>query len=581
MHGRFSWNNTPRGRTWALAALLLFLPAVLFPLLTGAQEPAPVARITEYAIPAGSFPHDPALDPADIVYYTAQRGNKIGRLNPADGQVTEFTVPTANSGPHGLVSDAAGNIWFTENSAGKIGKLDPRTGQVTEFPMPDSTARDPHTPIFDQRGILWFTVQGANRVGRLDPATGEVRLFAVPTARALPYGIKVDASGVPWFVEFGTNKLARIDPATFEIQEFVIPEGNARPRRLAIAPNADIYFTDFNVGRLGRFRPATAEFRLWDSPSGRNSQPYGIAADAFGIIWYNESSVSRIVRFDPRDESFSTVTIPTPGSVVRHMEVDSVGRVWLAESGIDRIGKVEPLPRVVPAGIVNAAGFSGSQLAPGEIISIFGTNLAFATVQAAELPLPRELAGVSLTLGDIPLPLFYVSPGQINAQVPYEAPLGSPTLAVKQDRTNPQGGMMIAFGLTVTVAATAPGIFVAADGVTALAVDAQSGRLINAENPAAGGSVVTLFASGLGAVNPPVASGAAGALQEPFNRTTQAISVTVGDRAAEVLFSGVAPGYAGLYQLNVRLPSPLPTGAAAVVLTAAGASSKPANLSIR
>ncbi len=574
MHGRFSWNDTSRRWTWGLAALLLFLPAVLLPLLTGAQEPAPVAIITEFRIPAGSFPHDPALDPSDIVFYTAQQGNKIGRLNPADGQVTEFTVPTANSGPHGLVSDAAGNIWFTENSVGKIGKLDPRTGQVTEFPMPDSTVRDPHTPTFDQRGILWFTVQNGNRIGRLDPATGEVRLFAVPTARALPYGIKVDASGVPWFVEFGTNKLARIDPATFEIQEFVIPQTNARPRRLAIAPNGDIYFTDFPVGRLGRFRPGTAEFRMWDSPSGRNSQPYGIAADAFGIVWYNESSVSRIVRFDPRDESFSMEAIPTPGSVVRHMEVDSVGRVWLAESGIDRIGKVEPLPRVVPAGIVNAAGFSGSQLAPGEIISIFGTNLAFNVAQATQLPLPQELGGVAMTLGGQPMPLFYVSPGQINALVPFEVPVGNATW----DMTR-RGSVGAATNFSVF--ATAPGIFVATDGVTALAVDAQSGRLITTENPAAAGSVVTLFASGLGAVNPPVASGAAGALQEPFNRTTQTVSVTVGERAAEVLFSGLAPGYAGLYQLNVRLPSPLPSGAAAVVITAGGATSKPANILLR
>jgi uncharacterized protein (TIGR03437 family) len=224
---------------------------------------------------------------------------------------------------------------------------------------------------------------------------------------------------------------------------------------------------------------------------------------------------------------------------------------------------------------VNAAGFSGSQLAPGEIISIFATNLAFTTAQAREFPLPRELGGTSVTLGGVSLPLFYVSPGQINAQVPFEASPGSAALVVKQVGTNQESSV------TVTLAATAPGIFVAADGVTALAVDAPSGRLITAENPAAAGSVVTLFASGLGAVNPPVASGAAGALQEPFNRTTQTVSVTVGDRAAEVLFSGLAPGYAGLYQLNLRLPSPLPTGTVSIVITAGAATSKPANLFAR
>ncbi len=575
------------GRQWRSAALALFLPAA-----AGGQTPPPapppIAVITEYNIPAGSFPHDPALDPGDVLWYTAQRGNKIGRVNPSTGEVTEFAVPTANSGPHGLVSDAAGNIWFTENSAGKVGRLDPRTGQVTEYAMPEAAARDPHTPVFDQRGILWFTIQNANRVGRLDPATGEVRLFPVPTANARPYGIKVDAGGVPWFVEFGTNRLAKIDPQSGAIQEFVIPESSARPRRLAIAPNGDIYFADFNAGRLGRFRRsadgAGGEFKLWDSPSGRNSQPYGIAADQAGMVWYNESAANRIVRFDPRDESFASLAIPTPGSIVRHMEADSVGRLWLAESGIDKIGKVEPAPRLTAAGVVNAAGFSGAQVAPGEIIAIFGTNLSLARMPASSLPLPRELGNTSVTLAGLPVPLFYVSPGQINALAPFETPPGNVMLVVRQ------GGQPGAFApgvagqetsTSLAVAAAAPGIFVAADGVTAAALDAQSGRAVTAENPAAQDSVVTLFASGLGAVSPPVASGAAAPDQEPLSRAALAVSVSIGGRSAEVLLSGLAPRYAGLYQINVRLPSGLPSGAAPIVITAAGAASKSANLPLR
>jgi virginiamycin B lyase len=527
--------------------------------------------ITEYPIPAGSFPHDPALDPADMVWYTAQQGNKIGRLNPADGRVTEFAVPTPNSGPHGLVSDSAGNIWFTENNAGKIGKLDPRTGQITEYPMPEAGVRDPHTPVFDQRGILWFTAQNANRIGRLDPATGEVRLFPVPAAGARPYGIKVDASGVPWFVEFGTNKLARIDPVTFTIEEFVIPQTDARPRRLAFVPGGDLYYTDPGGGRLGRFRPSTREFKLWATPSGRSAQPYGIAADAAGIVWYNEASVSRIVRFDPSAEAFSTVAIPTPGSTVRHMETDSTGRIWLAESGIDRIGKLEPAPRLSTAGVVNAAGFEGTQVAPGQIIAIFGTNLAFAAAAAASLPLPRDLGGASLTLGSLALPLFYVAPMQVNAQVPFEAPPGETTLRVRQG----QEGSTV-----VTVAAAAPGIFVLADGRTAAAVDGVTGRPINSENPAAAGSVVTLYASGLGAVNPPVASGVASP-SEPLSSTTLAVAATVAGQPATILFSGLAPGFAGLYQLNLRLPMGTAAGPASVVITVAGVPSNVAQFLIK
>jgi virginiamycin B lyase len=91
-------------------------------------------------------------------------------------------------GPHGLVADKEGNIWFTANFGGYIGKLDPRTGKVTQYKMPDESVDDPHTAAFDAHGILWFTAQGGNAVGRLDPRTGKIELNKVPTESALPYG---------------------------------------------------------------------------------------------------------------------------------------------------------------------------------------------------------------------------------------------------------------------------------------------------------------------------------------------------------------------------------------------------------
>ena len=73
------------------------------------------------------------------------------------------------------MADREGNIWFTANFKGYIGKLNPKNGEVTEYRMPDPRARDPHTPVFDRDGILWFTVQESNFVGRLDPRTGHAR----------------------------------------------------------------------------------------------------------------------------------------------------------------------------------------------------------------------------------------------------------------------------------------------------------------------------------------------------------------------------------------------------------------------
>src|SRR5438874_12732238 len=136
-----------------------------------------------------SRPHDPAVAPDGALWFTEQRANKLGRLDPRTGQMKEFPLPTPGSGPHGLVADREGNIWFTAISKGYVGKLDPKTGSIVEYRMPDPRARDPHTPVIDKDGIVWFTLEQSNFIGRLDPKPDQIKLKEVPTAHAVPYGM--------------------------------------------------------------------------------------------------------------------------------------------------------------------------------------------------------------------------------------------------------------------------------------------------------------------------------------------------------------------------------------------------------
>ena len=149
--------------------------------------------------------------------------------------------------------------------------------------------------------MLWFTAQQSNTVGRLDPKTGEIKLVTMPTPRSRPYGILVSPKGVPTLCLFGTNKLATIDPKTMAIKEYALPNPAARPRRIAITGD-EVWYADFSRGFLGRLNLATGEHKEWQSPSGPNSQPYGIVFTK-GAIWYNESFAkpNTIVRFDPED----------------------------------------------------------------------------------------------------------------------------------------------------------------------------------------------------------------------------------------------------------------------------------------
>lgn len=303
--------------------------------------------IHEWAVPTkGAHPHDPAVGPDGALWFTEQMANKIGRLDPNTGEFKEYPLPDSNNaGPHGLVADRDGNIWFTANFGGYIGKLDPRTGKVTAYHMPSEKADDPHTAVFDANGILWFTVQGGNVVGRLDPKTGKIQLKEVPTESALPYGIQINSKGIPIFCELGTHKMASIDPQTMAITEYNLPD-SARPRRLAIAADDTVYFTDFKSGHLGVLNTTTGAVKLYSSPGGPESNPYGITITPDGMVWYSESGVkpNTIIRFDPKTLTFARANIPSGGGVVRNMAATSDGRVYIACSGVDKVGVVERFP---------------------------------------------------------------------------------------------------------------------------------------------------------------------------------------------------------------------------------------------
>jgi virginiamycin B lyase len=329
-----------KGKFAQLLVAALFASAVLTGAFAASELSAP---IKEYDVPTkDAHPHDPALGSDGALWYTEQRADKLGRLDPATGQSTEFRLK-AGSGPHGLVSDTDGNIWFTAQGGGYIGKLDPKTGHVTEYKMPDPKARDPHTPVFDQHGILWFTVQGSNFVGRLDPKTGEIKLKAPPTAGALPYGIVISSKGVPFFCEFGTNKLASIDPETMEIREYTLPQKDTRPRRIAVTKDDVLYYTDYARGYLGRYDPKTGKADEFQSPAKGDADPYGIAIAPDGAVWYSESGPdpNTLIRFDPKTSTFAEEKIPSGGGVVRNMVATPDGKLYLACSGVNKVAIVD------------------------------------------------------------------------------------------------------------------------------------------------------------------------------------------------------------------------------------------------
>ncbi len=234
-------------------------------------------------------------------------------------------------------------------------------------------------------------------------------------------------------------------------------------------------------------------------------------------------------------------------------------------------------PLVGLNGIVNGASFSTDAIvSPGSIASMFGQNLASSTVVAGELPLPTTLARTQVLVNNIAAPLFFVSPGQINFQVLVEA--SGSTVPVVVISGGVRGNTVM-----LRLAPEVPGIFSAVPGGRGQgAILNQDNTLNSAQNPAEAGSVIQIFATGLGATNPPLATGQPGAAAAPFNETLQRPMVLIGGAAAEVQFSAVAPNFVGLYQVNARVPAATaPGGAVSLQMQVSGRSSNTVTVAVR
>jgi glucosylceramidase len=220
-----------------------------------------------------------------------------------------------------------------------------------------------------------------------------------------------------------------------------------------------------------------------------------------------------------------------------------------------------PVPAFPANGAINAAA-PAAALSPGELFSIYGVNLSAQSQQPLLLPLPTTMAAASVQIDGIAAPLVYVSPLQINAQVPWEAAPGSATLTVTHAG--------VTASQTVTIAAAGPAIFTLYGNPEAAALN-QDYSVNSQNNPAPAGQAILLFGTGLGVVSPAVQTGApAGA--NPPSQVTAKVTATVGGAPADVLFAGLAPGFAGLWQVNLE-PPPGTTGSVPVIVSVAGVAS--------
>jgi uncharacterized protein (TIGR03437 family) len=319
-----------------------------------------------------------------------------------------------------------------------------------------------------------------------------------------------------------------------------------------------------------------------------NQSPvFGMAVSAYGslssagILWATSTSAANLPgpgtlrAFDALDVSVElwnsdmAASRDTLGNFTKYANPTVAnGKVFQASASGEIVvyGLLPAVPGI--ASVVDSGSYAGGVVAPGELVTVFGNSIGpTAPVSASVVggKLPFTLGDVQVTFNGQPAPLLYGSAGQINAVAPFEL-AGQSTVQMAVTQVNGTS-----FTTTVPMAATNPSIF-AANGT-----GTGQGAILNADmshnsasNPAPLGSVVSIFATGLGVTNPASVDGVVtSAVNLPL--VAQPVKVRIGEQNAVVSYQGAAPGLvAGVSQINVQIPSNVTPGPAVPVTIAVG-----------
>jgi len=337
--------------------------------------------------------------------------------------------------------------------------------------------------------------------------------------------------------------------------------------------------------------PAVANFIVLSGPAdtlaGQDAGPMVVRLIDAGGVGIPGITVSFTA---DQDSSLQSIQSVTDANGIASAEVflgSTPGNTYNFTASRGRLGfsfqaTAIPQPQISTQSVLNGASFmTGQAVAPGSYISIFGSNLAVTTDGESTSILPLTIDGVTTSF-DVPaaqlsLPghMLFVSPGQVNLQVPWE--LQGQSAAQIKVLFNDGAGIGFGNVVTIPLANYSPAFFEISGQVAA---EDLSGKVLNSSNPAPRGTTIQLFANGLGPVSNQPASGDP-APASPLAMCSASASVTLGTTAITPSFCGLAPGFAGLYQLNIPVPSSLAAGSYPITVAIGGQTSKTSMLTIK
>jgi len=486
--------------------------------------------------------------------YIADRGTQRVRVVASDGSIATF----AGNGAAGYDQD--------------------------QIPAAAAALNAPWGIALDLAGNLFIADTGNSRIREVD-VTRRIATYATG-GLAAPRGVCVDRNGAVYIVDTLNHRVLRTarGGAASAVAGTGVPgdSGDGGPAQLAqlnqpgacaVDSRGNLFIADTLNHRVRVVSPAgviqtaagsgAAGFSGDDSeaPAAALNAPRGIAVDDNGDIFIADSGNQRIRLVTP-DGTIHTIAgqaaagfdgdggdgrlarLNAPGGMV----LDGAGDLYFADTGNNRVRRLVPrtvFEQAAATGlvIVNAASSMPGAVAPGEVVTIYGSSLGPLTGVSADLSAdgtaPTMLAGVQVRFNGVSAPVFYAQAGQINTQVPYGLDGSGP--AVVEVYYQEQ---FVATAIA-TVAPAAPALYSAATN--------QDGGINSQSNPAPRGTVVTFYATGEGLTDGPNIAGQPAA--PPYPRPLLPVSLAIGGAAVELPYVGAAPGCCGLLRIDAVVPA--------------------------
>lgn len=516
-------------------------------------------------IKVGQFPIALALTPDGNTLYVANAGSEtITIVDPVKLQVSgnvaypplafnttqaltvPFAIAAAQSGLQILMTN--GQLWSVAGTLASPRGVSTVIGQTTSgapntIPVPSSMAATP---------------------------AGDYVLLATSTGVAYLYQASVDDFVASRTLFTSTAATGYIGPVTAgpNGQYFVV---DGIPLSLSLVPGRTIQGQVAAVAEI-----SATSFAVFTTPTLSSSTSVPTALPVVQVINAStgapgtsenalEGPATEVIGSAKATVPARTMVVDASTSTAYVLTVSGLSIVPLNPAAITN----QPLPN--SHGIVNLASYQ-SALAPNGLLSIFGTNLGQNEVFSST-PLPYVLGGTCVTLNNVPLPLFWVSPTQINAQIPPTTAAGTYPLVVRSITNRTASAPQ-----SVTISALAPAVLVDATGQIAL-VHAD-GQYVTQNNPATRDEPLQLYAVGLGATTGGTVTAGEPSPSSPLAQTSSTVEVYFGppnykQSAVIVDWAGLAPGFIGVYQLNLRVPGFHGTGNALPVMLKVGTATSP------